>query len=154
MPYYFDLAIIAITSPSFSKLLAVNERDNRLRLLKTNLMLARIHSIKNRSSVTLCPLISGKCVKQWKLKISIFVDFNSNQELDENDYLLHVIDKINLDHTITYPRYAVTYRSDGSLDGFQSGSFIYCLPKTLNVEGKRITVSQAGRFRLRDTNKC
>lgn len=146
--------LLAISSPSFFKLLAENERDNTLSLLRTSLVFTRINAIKNNTNVTLCPLISNHCSKEWKKELSIFIDFNANQELDGEDYVLQVTDKVNEIHTLTYPRTAVTYRTDGSLDGFQSGSFVYCLPESLNLEGKRITVSQAGRIRVRDTNNC
>jgi len=146
--------LLAISSPSYTKLLAENEMDNFLSLLKTNLVFSRIFAIKNNTNVTLCPLVSGRCSKQWDKEVSLFFDNNSNQELDGDDYLLRVIDKVNKHHILTYPRNAVTYRADGSLDGFQSGSFIYCLPESLNLNGKRITVSQAGRIRIRDTDKC
>lgn len=146
--------LLAISSPSYTRLLAENERDNTLSLLKTNLMFTRIYAIKNNTNITLCPLISGRCIKQWDKNISIFADFNSNQELDGEDYIVKVVAKVNEAHALTYPRIAVTYRADGSLDGFQSGSFIYCLPESLNLKGKRITVSQAGRIRIRDTDNC
>lgn len=146
--------LLAITSPSYSKLLAENERDNFLSLLKTNLVFTRIIAIKNTTNVTLCPLISGICTKEWHKELFIFVDFNSNQELDGEDYILKVLDEVSDNHSLNYPRVAVTYRADGSLDGFQSGSIIYCLPESLNLEGKRITVSQAGRIRVRHTDNC
>jgi type IV fimbrial biogenesis protein FimT len=146
--------LLAISSPSYTRLLAENERDNFLSLLKTNLVFTRIFAIKNNSNVTLCPLTSGRCTKEWHKDIFIFADFNSNQELDGEDYILKVVDRVKETHTLTYPRIAVTYRADGSLDGFQSGSFIYCLPENLKLKGKRITVSQAGRIRIRDTDNC
>jgi type IV fimbrial biogenesis protein FimT len=146
--------LLAISSPSYTRLLAENERDNFLSLLKTNLAFTRIFAIKHNKNVTLCPLVSGQCSKQWEKEVSLFFDNNSNQKLDGEDYLLRIIDKVNIHHTLTYPRIAVTYRADGSLDGFQSGSFIYCLPESLNLKGKRITVSQAGRIRIRDTDNC
>jgi len=146
--------LLAISSPSYTRLLAENERDNFLSLLKTNLVFSRVFAIKNNTNVTLCPLTSGRCTKEWYKELSIFVDFNSNQELDGEDYILKIVDKVNEAHKVTYPRIAVTYRADGSLDGFQSGSFIYCLPESLNLKGKRITVSQAGRIRIRDTDNC
>jgi len=146
--------LLAISSPSYTRLLAENERDNSLTLLKASLMFTRIYAIKNNSNVTLCPLVSGHCTNEWHKELSIFVDFNSNQQLDGEDYILKVIAKVNEAHALTYPRIAVTYRADGSLDGFQSGSLIYCLPEGLNLRGKRITVSQAGRIRIRDTDNC
>ncbi|PAJ73494.1 hypothetical protein CJF42_15510 [Pseudoalteromonas sp. NBT06-2] len=146
--------LLTISSPSYIKLLAENERDNTLSSLKKSLMFTRIFAIQKNENITLCPLEAGKCVKQWNKEVSIFVDSNSNQQLDKKDYLLKVIDKINVNHILTYPRNAVTYRADASLDGFQSGSFIYCLPESLDVKGKRITVSQAGRIRIRNTNNC
>jgi len=146
--------LLAISSPSYTRLLAENERDNTLSLLKTSLIFTRIYAIKNNTNVSLCPLLSQSCAKEWHKPISIFVDFNSNQKLDGEDYILKVIDKMNEIHTLTYPRIAVTYRADGSIDGFQSGSFVYCLLETLNLKGKRITVSQTGRIRIRDTDSC
>nr|WP_177208109.1 GspH/FimT family pseudopilin [Pseudoalteromonas denitrificans] len=146
--------ILAISSPSFTKLLATGERDNRLFLLKSHLMYSRIFAINNNTNVTVCPLDSGECSDLWHKEISIFVDYDKNQKLNGEDYLLKIIGKINKNHTFTYPRNAITYKPDGSISGFQSGSFIYCLPEYLTLEGKRITMSQAGRIKLQSTNKC
>ena len=63
-----------------------------------------------------------------------------------------MIESIPKSDSLTYPRNAITYRADASIAGFQSGSFVYCIKDKPEILGKRITVSQAGRYRTRDTD--
>ncbi|MGB2707488.1 MAG: pilus assembly protein, partial [Pseudoalteromonas nigrifaciens] len=57
--------------------------------------------------------------------------------------------------SLEYPREALTFRPDGSLNGFQNGTFIYC-PNSdkANLEGLALSVSQTGRIRIKSTDKC
>ena len=57
--------------------------------------------------------------------------------------------------SLEYPREALTFRPDGSLNGFQNGTFIYC-PNSdkANLKGLALSVSQTGRIRIKSTDKC
>ncbi len=146
--------LLTITGIEFAPILERNRLDNKLTLLRTNLAFSRIYAVNHLTNVTLCPTDGHICSRNWHENITIFVDYNANQVFDGEDYILRVLDSIDNRDKFTYPRTAVTYRPDGSLDGFQSGSFVYCPPKGSKINGQRITISQSGRFRIRDTDKC
>ncbi|MDP4983467.1 GspH/FimT family protein [Pseudoalteromonas tunicata] len=145
--------ITSIASFSYGPLLAKNRQDNKMSLLKTNLAYARNSAVSYNLSITFCPMKGAQCTNNWQDKIYLFTDANANQFLDDNDTIIFMLNAIPATDTLTYPRHAITYRSDGSIAGFQSGSFIYCLKDYPDIMGKRLTISQAGRFRIRDI-KC
>ncbi|WP_198521141.1 GspH/FimT family protein [Pseudoalteromonas spongiae] len=123
------------------------------RILKS-LHLARGYAVTYSTNITICPLVSGSCQKNWQGTIYAFEDSNRNLSLDESEYTITVVEKIDSQDELTYPRKAITYRADGSINFMQSGSFIYCNTTYPELTGNRITVSQVGRVRIKDSDKC
>ena len=146
------LSLIATTS--FTDDSAEARRDNRLSLLRAQLFFARIYAIDNNTNVTLCPLVKASCAKAWQQNLTLFNDLNGNSKFDDNDLILRKLPATHGQDALSYPKKSITYRPNGSISGFQSGSFVYCPPSSSDVAGKRITVSQAGRIRFRTTDKC
>lgn len=148
------LSILAsIANASYGPMLAKNRQDNKLSILKTNLAYARNSAVSYNQAMTLCPMKGAQCTNSWHDKIYLFTDANANQFLDDTDTIIFMIEAVPDSDSLTYPRHAITYRPDGSIAGFQSGSFIYCLKEYPEIMGKRLTISQAGRYRIRDV-KC
>ena len=144
--------LLMITTPSFGNLLAQNRQSNHISLIKTTLATARGTAISHDTSVTICPLDGPQCTNNWHEEIYVFIDANHNKFFDSDDFIIGMIESIPKSDSLTYPRNAVTYRADASIAGFQSGSFVYCIKDKPEILGKRITVSQAGRYRTRDTD--
>ena len=115
----------------------------------------RTYAISHGMNVTICPLDGPKCKNDWSKDISIFIDNDLNRFRGNHERLLKVIDDPKPGDTFTYPRVGVTFRSDGSINGFQSGTFRYC-PDTLDSPfSKGLVVNQAGRPRFRsDKVRC
>lgn len=149
------LAIVAtITLPNLTYFLAQNRLENTLNRVFRGLYYARGYAVTNSSYVTICPLESGSCTDNWHEDIYIFEDANSSLSLDTGEFVIRVTDQVDPRDTLTYPRKAITYRPDGSISFMQSGSFIYCNVQYPELRGNRLTVSQVGRIRIRDSDKC
>lgn len=154
----FSVVLVGILSslalPNLSRLLAQNRLDNSMTNILKSLHLARGYAVTHSTNITVCPIIAGSCAADWQSDIYAFEDANSNLSLDGNEYVINVIKKVNARDKLYYPRSAITYRPDGSLNFMQSGSFIYCNNNFSDLNGNQITVSQVGRVRLRDSDKC
>ncbi|ALQ07581.1 MULTISPECIES: GspH/FimT family pseudopilin [Pseudoalteromonas] len=154
------LSIIAIISQLsiwfFSDFLALNRADNQVNLLHRNINYARLYAIENSTYVTLCTLKEKECVKDdWDGRISLFIDNDKSTTLNNDELLLSTFEHTHDADSLKYPRDAITFRPDGSLNGFQNGTFIYC-PNSdkANLEGLALSVSQTGRIRIKSTDIC
>ncbi|MEL0640882.1 GspH/FimT family pseudopilin [Pseudoalteromonas aliena] len=156
----FALAILIIIGQlSFSFIpdfLAKNRLDNHLNLLHQNINYGRLYAIENDTYVTLCALKDSQCTQeQWGGEMSLFIDINKSTSLDDNELILSIFEKVHHNDNLQYPRNALTFRPDGSLNGFQNGTFIYCPNNDkASLEGLALSVSQTGRIRIKATDKC
>lgn len=155
-----SLLVISIVSQLslwlHSDFLAKNRLDNYMGLLYRNINYGRLYAIENSNYITLCALKNGRCTKdEWDGQISLFVDNDKSKTLDDDELLLSTFEKVNEADSLEYPRSAITFRPDGSLIGFQNGTFIYCPNiNKANLEGLALSVSQPGRVRIKSTDKC
>ena len=147
------LAVIFITAglglPSLSSLLEKNRATNFTWQISKHVTFSRNYAINYGSAVTICPLKGNKCINDWQRDISIFVDHNLNRKLGGNDKLLKVLDDPPAIDTLLYPRRGITFRADGSINGFQSGTFRYCPRVKDSPFSQGLVVNQAGRSRYR-----
>lgn len=139
------LAMLAL--PSAKSFLLQARVDSELALLHRTVSAARTSALQKSISVTLCPLQSGACQADWSKELSLFVDQNRNRVLDNNEEILLKLDAVVAADTRVYPREAVTFRADGSLDGFLNGTFVYCPERKDHPYSDGVTVSQTGRVR-------
>lgn len=154
------LFIVAIISqialwymPDF---LALNRAENQVNLLHRNINYARLYAIEHGTFVTLCALVNNGCDKdQWREQISLFTDSDRSTSINDDDLIISTFEHTHLADSLEYPRDAITFRPDGSLNGFQNGTFIYCPNnKKASLKGLALSVSQTGRIRIKSTNKC
>lgn len=147
------LAIIFITAglglPSFSSLLDENRAHNFTQQLSRHIVFSRHYAASYGSAVTICPLKNGKCINDWQHEITIFVDHNLNRRFNDKDKLLKVLDSPPKHDTLLYPRRGITFRADGSINGFQSGTFRYCPRFKDSQFSLGLVINQAGRSRYR-----
>ena len=154
------VAVVSIVSQLsmwfYPDFLAKNRLNNHINLLYRNINYGRLYAIENNTYVTLCALKKSKCIKdEWQGEVSLFIDKDKSTTLDDDELLLSIFEKVNEADSLEYPRSALTFRHDGSLNGFQNGTFIYC-PNSdkANLEGLALSVSQTGRIRIKSTDKC
>ena len=154
------VAVVSIVSQLsmwfYPDFLARNRLNNHINLLYRNINYGRLYAIENNTYVTLCALKKNNCLKdEWQGQMSLFIDRDKSTTLDVDEVLLSTFEKIHEADSLEYPRSALTFRPDGSLNGFQNGTFIYC-PNSdkANLEGLALSVSQTGRIRIKSTDKC
>ena len=146
--------VTAITLPNLGRMLAQDRLDNTISSIYKSLRLARSYAVAHSTHVTLCPLVSAQCQAQWHNTLHLFKDINGNLTLDDGEHIIQVIEKVDERDQVTYPKNAITFRPDGSIQFLQSGSFVYCNYQYDDLLGNRITVSQVGRIRVRDSDQC
>lgn len=153
------VAILSITAgiglPSLTSLLSESRTKTYITSLSRDIMYMRTFAISKSAPVTICPLKGSKCVGDWTKNISVFIDKDMNRVKATDEKLLKVIDDPKPGDFFSYPRIGITFRADGSINGFQSGTFRYC-PQTKDSQfSLGLTVNQAGRPRLRTKKiKC
>lgn len=154
-----SLAVVSIISQLsiwyYSDFLAKNRLDNHVNLLHRNINYGRLYAIENGTYVTLCALKERQCIgDKWDTQMSLFIDKNKSTTLDDDELLISTFEKVHHADNLQYPRTAITFRPDGSLNGFQNGTFIYCPNEKTNLEGLALSISQTGRIRIKSTDKC
>ncbi|WP_404390910.1 GspH/FimT family pseudopilin [Pseudoalteromonas phenolica] len=148
------LTLLAV--PSFNNVLHKNRPEVALKQIKRQIFLSRGYAITHDKYISFCGLVQNKCHKDlWHESLTSFVDTNRNHVLDGDEEVLYVIDRINIQDELSYPRHAITFKPDGSLKGLANGTFVYC---AFDLEGKptglEMSINNAGRARMRDTRKC
>ncbi|TMO54792.1 GspH/FimT family protein [Pseudoalteromonas phenolica] len=148
------LSLLAV--PSFNSMLHKNRPEVALKQIKRQIVLSRSYAITHDKYISLCGLVQRKCHKDlWGESLTSFIDTNRNHVLDADEKILHVIERINIQDELSYPRHAITFKPDGSLKGLANGTFVYC---AFDMKGKptglEMSISNAGRARMRDTQKC
>ncbi|MGO2010684.1 MAG: GspH/FimT family pseudopilin [Pseudoalteromonas sp.] len=153
------LVIVSIISQLsmwfYPNFLAKNRLENHVNLLHRNINYGRLYAVENSTYVTLCALKNGQCTEgKWDKKMSLFIDHDKSTTLEHDELLLSTFEKVHSSDSLEYPRNAITFRPDGSLNGFQNGTFIYCPNNKASLEGLALSISQTGRIRIKSTDKC
>jgi type IV fimbrial biogenesis protein FimT len=87
--------------------------------------------------------------------VSLFTDNDKSTSLDNDERLISTFEHTHPSDSLEYPRTAITFRPDGSLNGLQKGTFIYCPnSEKASLEGLALSISQTGRIRIKSTNRC
>jgi type IV fimbrial biogenesis protein FimT len=150
------MILIGVSFTFFPDFLANNRVSNQMGLLHRTINLSRLYAINNSNFVTLCSLKNNTCEKdEWVQSISAFIDNDKSKTLNNNEKIIFTFSHTHTSDSLYYPRTAITFRPDGSLNALNNGTFIYCPNyKKASLEGLAITVSQTGRVRVKSTSKC
>lgn len=145
------IAIVSITAglslPSLTSTLAESRAEMYMKSLSRVILFTRSYAITQGHAVTICPLKGSKCNPDWTENISVFIDKNMDRKKGSDERLLKVVDDPGKQDFFSYPRRGITYRSDGSINGYQSGTFRYCPLDKHSEFSKGLVVNQAGRPR-------
>lgn len=132
----------SIAVPATSALIDSQRASAYIRQLSQQLAYARVTAASSNLPVQLCPRHADACVEQWQQNpIQVALLYPEQREL------LRELPKVHPTHKLVYNRAALTFRRDGSLDGFQNGTFVYCAKPGTDWH-YRLVVNQAGRNRL------
>jgi type IV fimbrial biogenesis protein FimT len=136
------IVFVSTALPSMLELIDHQRASAYVRQLSQYLAYARVAATSSNLPVQVCPMQQGHCSTQWRqLPIQLSVLRADNRTL------LRQLDPVPAQHKLQYNRAAVTFRRDGSLNGFENGTFYYCGREGANWHF-RLTLNQAGRNRL------
>ena len=140
------LAILAIfcsiAIPATAALIDRQRASAYIRQFSQQLAYARVTAASSNIPVQVCPIHADACVEQWQQHpVQVALIYPEQREL------LRELPKVHPAHKLVFNRAAITFRRDGSLDGFENGSFVYCARPGTDWH-YRLIVNQAGRNRL------
>lgn len=142
------LAILIIFAtvavPAMAEFIDRQRATAYVRQFSQHLAFARVAATSSNLPVQLCPVIGGKCKAHWQ---SAPVQLSLLYPDSDERTILREIPAIYPQHRLIYNREAITFRRDGSLNGFENGTFYYC-PHSRYQWHYRLTINQAGRSRL------
>ncbi len=152
------LAIISILLslgiPAFSDFLAKAESRHVSHTTHRMLAAARESAMDLERKIKFCGIDKTlECTNEGFSQLAIFVDYNKDSILDDNDTLILVRDLSysgNSKLSASLGKKYIQFKEDGSAS--QAGSIIYCHPSYVHFSS-RITVSMPGRsYIARDLN--
>jgi type IV fimbrial biogenesis protein FimT len=146
------LAILIIFTtvaiPAFAGFIDKQRASAFVRQFSQHLAYARVAATASNLPIQLCPISTRGCENRWHDKPLTLVVLQPD---DAPPLLLREIPAINSQHKLIYHREAVTFRRDGSLNGFENGTFYYCGRPGSNWH-YQLTLNQAGRNRLTEVS--
>lgn len=147
------IAIIAIISviglPNLRETWQRLQAEHFMRQLSQHLAYARVHAIAQQHPVQICPRHGVVCSSDWN---SAPIQLHQKGLKSWQDLLLRELEHPVNSHLLFYNRPSLQFRSDGSLDSLESGTFVYCSKEPYHWHF-RLTLSQAGRSRLWQENR-
>ncbi|WP_417706949.1 GspH/FimT family pseudopilin [Rheinheimera aquimaris] len=138
------LVIFATTAvPAMSAFIDQQRASAYVRQFSQHLAYARVAATSSNLPVRVCPMADGACSDQWhSAPVQLTLQYP-----DASMQLLKELPSVSTAHKLKFNRDAITFRRDGSLNGFENGTFIYCGKEDAKWH-YTLTVNQAGRNRL------
>ncbi|MDP5136971.1 GspH/FimT family pseudopilin [Rheinheimera baltica] len=137
------MAIFAHTAiPATASFIDQQRANAYIRQLSQHLAYARVAATSSNLPVQVCPFVAGQCAEQWQttpVQVSLLYP--------DSRTVLRELPAIHDQHKLIFNRAGITFRRDGSLDGFENGTFLYCGRQGASWHF-RLTLNQAGRNRL------
>ncbi|WP_285164691.1 GspH/FimT family pseudopilin [Shewanella goraebulensis] len=135
-----------IAFPSFKSLQQQFRVDSNLRTIQNSMQFARNIAINYGTRVTVCPLVNGKCGRDWEQGFSVFTDSGTTNQVNSSDVIMLEVSQFHEEDIIQYNRLALRYQPDGLASG-TNGTLTYC-PQTIDSPYSRaLVINQAGRVR-------
>ncbi|OHU86754.1 hypothetical protein BET10_18000 [Pseudoalteromonas amylolytica] len=148
--------LLTLALSSYGEIVSEHRPEYALKRIKHALSLAKAHASATGFQATVCHLEHNRCQEdQWHKSITVFIDGGEPTVFDAKDKRLYELEPIHTTDNLVYPRRAIVFNRDGSIKGFTNGTFVYCLPEYQGLSaGLEMSISNSGRARLRDTDKC
>ena len=123
--------LTSIALPNLDHFIVQLRVDNEISRLSRLLLTARNHAISSDSNVIICPIAgNGACSSDWHEELSVFIDYNENQQFDSanNELLIATKSPIKSGDILTYAKNItkITYQATGHLFGLSNGTLRYC----------------------------
>ncbi len=135
---FLILSLLAL--PSLAELFARQQAESYMQQFRQQLSYARLQAVSQGRNITVCPRAGNLCDGQWaQSPVQIFIS-------NPVSSIMRQVDALQPRHRLFYNRNLLEFRSDGSLNALQNGTFIYCVePYRWHAS---LSVSQAGRSQL------
>ncbi|MGI2093128.1 GspH/FimT family pseudopilin [Shewanella oncorhynchi] len=133
--------------PSLTDVYTQYRADSSIRIIQQTLQFARNQAITLNRTVTTCAVIDEKCVQNWQVGLTVFIDTNSNNQLDDSDKKLYITNAFDSKDIVKYNRTAIRFQPDG-LASSTNGTLKYCPSSATSPYSRAVIVNQAGRVRL------
>ncbi len=142
------VAIIGILSAAFVSMGSL-VRDFRVgyiqKRLHNSLLLARSEAIKRSENVTVCRSTAGsRCNSgsNWRDGWIVFLDNNSNKQVDGGDQILRVYNNISSDFNVNWngSTSGIFFNARGQVDFNNSNRFLICLRNVNNGPRRIVTI--------------
>lgn len=144
--------LIVIAVPSLSQLYEAQRAQAAIRVIQQTLQYARNAAISFGVRVTVCPITSDSCSKDWRLGLTVFTDSGDKNRIDNTDKILLQTSPFNPQDIVSYNRSAVRFHPDGLASG-SNGTLRYCPSSPTSPYSKAVIVNQAGRVRFSQANQ-
>lgn len=142
-----SIILLTIGVPRLTDFYTRYRADSSIRLIQQTLQFARNQAISFNSKVTVCALIDEKCHSNWQAGLTVFIDINSNNQLDGNDKKLYTTNAFDSKDTVKYNRTVIRFLPDGLASG-TNGTLKYCPSSPTSPYSQAIVINQAGRSRV------
>jgi len=149
------MVLTGIAAPSLTDLNVSYRAKSGITTIQQTLQLARNQAISYGGRVTACPIENNRCVRDWKIGITVFIDSGESNIIDGADEIIFATSPFHRDDIIIYNRLAVRFQPDGLASG-TNGTLKYCPISSDNKHSKAVIINQAGRIRFstQDNIKC
>lgn len=141
--------LVGVAAPSLSRSYDHYRAQTSIDTFRQYLAAARNQAISYGSRITVCPLKSTRCVNDWSLGLTMFIDRGASNELDGDDRIIQESSPFNSKDTATYSRRAIRFLPTGLASG-TNGTFRYCPSAPDSAESMALVVNNAGRTRIRE----
>ncbi|MDT3337394.1 GspH/FimT family pseudopilin [Shewanella sp. SP1S1-7] len=133
--------------PSLTDVYTQYRADSSIRIIQQTLQFARNQAITLNRTVTACAVIDQKCEQNWQAGLTVFIDTNNNNQLDDSDKKLYITNAFDSKDIVKYNRTAIRFQPDGLASG-TNGTLKYCPSSATSPYSRAVIVNQAGRVRL------
>jgi type IV fimbrial biogenesis protein FimT len=145
---------LTVAVPSFARLHHSNAMTSQVNHLISHLNLARSAAITRGTRVLLCPSSDGtSCLGEphWHRGWTVFVDHNTNRELDDGEEILRAVSRVKAGITLTSSQHRrrIVYQPSGFPHGSNT-TFTFCHPAA-TVPPKAVILSNSGRPRVSES---
>ncbi len=149
------MVLTGIAAPSLTELHVSYRAKSAIKTIQQTFQLSRNQAISYGCRVTACPVKGNRCVRDWKIGITVFTDRGELNVIDGADEIIFATSPFHPDDIISYNRLAVRFQPDGLASG-TNGTLKYCPLTSDNKHSKAIIINQAGRVRFstEDNIKC
>lgn len=141
--------IISVVAPSLINISDNHNSNSSVSHMRKVLTSARNIALNNNQKVTVCPNTNGICNNNWQNTLSVFIDSNNNQKVDDEETLYLTASNENTNGTWLI-RNAATNSIQFNEQGHAFGSattFLYCPSSMQNRYARQLVISFQGRIR-------